>query len=131
MKHGPIALINEELPVIVLIPHDAVFHKTLSNLKEVESRGLRYWLAYDHRLCRTAERLRAALRSAYRRQARRQGVASGETGMVTSVQRDRGRNAMAIWRDLAQLTIIAKTKQKAANRVESLRKPRTRADAQT
>jgi glucosamine--fructose-6-phosphate aminotransferase (isomerizing) len=39
MKHGPIALINEEMPVVVLIPHDAVFAKTLSNLKEVESRG--------------------------------------------------------------------------------------------
>jgi len=39
MKHGPIALINEEMPVVVLIPHDGVFQKTLSNLKEVESRG--------------------------------------------------------------------------------------------
>ena len=47
MKHGPIALINEELPVIVLIPHDAVFHKTLSNLKEVESRGGRIIVVTD------------------------------------------------------------------------------------
>jgi len=39
MKHGPIALINEQMPVVVLIPHDGVFQKTLSNLKEVESRG--------------------------------------------------------------------------------------------
>ena len=39
MKHGPIALINEQMPVVVLIPHDGVFSKTLSNLKEVESRG--------------------------------------------------------------------------------------------
>ena len=39
MKHGPIALINEQMPVVVLIPHDGVFGKTLSNLKEVESRG--------------------------------------------------------------------------------------------
>jgi len=30
MKHGPIALINEEMPVVVLIPRDAVFQKTLS-----------------------------------------------------------------------------------------------------
>ena len=37
MKHGPIALINEEMPVVVIIPHDAVFQKSLSNLKEVES----------------------------------------------------------------------------------------------
>lgn len=39
MKHGPIALINEEVPVLVLLPKDATFAKTLSNLKEVESRG--------------------------------------------------------------------------------------------
>jgi glucosamine--fructose-6-phosphate aminotransferase (isomerizing) len=39
MKHGPIALINEEMPVVVLIPHDPVFAKTVSNMKEVESRG--------------------------------------------------------------------------------------------
>jgi glutamine---fructose-6-phosphate transaminase (isomerizing) len=39
MKHGPIALINEEVPVVFVMPHDRVFMKTLSNLKEVESRG--------------------------------------------------------------------------------------------
>src|SRR5208337_1814007 len=38
MKHGPIALIDETMPVVVIIPHDNVFEKTLSNLKEVESR---------------------------------------------------------------------------------------------
>src|SRR5438128_5692777 len=49
---------------------------------------LRYRLAYDHRLCRTVLHVFArALRSAYRRQARRYGLAGGETGMVTSVQR--------------------------------------------
>ncbi len=47
MKHGPIALINEEMPVIVLIPRDAVFQKTLSNLKEVESRGGRIIVVTD------------------------------------------------------------------------------------
>ena len=47
MKHGPIALINEEVPVVVLIPHDVVFHKTLSNLKEVESRGGRIIVVTD------------------------------------------------------------------------------------
>jgi len=47
MKHGPIALINEEMPVVVLIPHDAVFQKTLSNLKEVESRGGRIIVVTD------------------------------------------------------------------------------------
>jgi glucosamine--fructose-6-phosphate aminotransferase (isomerizing) len=39
MKHGPIALISEDVPVLVLLPNDAAFLKTLSNLKEVESRG--------------------------------------------------------------------------------------------
>jgi glucosamine--fructose-6-phosphate aminotransferase (isomerizing) len=47
MKHGPIALINEEMPVVVLIPHDAVFEKTLSNLKEVEARGGRIIVVTD------------------------------------------------------------------------------------
>jgi len=47
MKHGPIALINEEMPVVVLIPHDSVFQKTLSNLKEVESRGGRIIVVTD------------------------------------------------------------------------------------
>jgi len=47
MKHGPIALITEELPVVVLIPRDAVFQKTLSNLKEVESRGGRIIVLTD------------------------------------------------------------------------------------
>lgn len=39
MKHGPIALIDEKMPVIVLMPRDRYFEKTLGNLKEVESRG--------------------------------------------------------------------------------------------
>jgi glucosamine--fructose-6-phosphate aminotransferase (isomerizing) len=49
MKHGPIALINEEMPVVVIIPHDSVFQKTLSNLKEVESRGGRIIVVTDAR----------------------------------------------------------------------------------
>jgi glucosamine--fructose-6-phosphate aminotransferase (isomerizing) len=47
MKHGPIALINEEMPVVVIIPQDEVFQKTLSNLKEVESRGGRIIVVTD------------------------------------------------------------------------------------
>jgi glucosamine--fructose-6-phosphate aminotransferase (isomerizing) len=39
MKHGPIALIDEHMPVVVLVPRDEVYPKTLSNLREVESRG--------------------------------------------------------------------------------------------
>ena len=38
MKHGPIALVDENLPVVVLAPHDAWRDKTISNLREVKSR---------------------------------------------------------------------------------------------
>ncbi len=38
MKHGPIALIDESLPVIVICPRDAQYDKTLSNLEEVRAR---------------------------------------------------------------------------------------------
>jgi glucosamine--fructose-6-phosphate aminotransferase (isomerizing) len=47
MKHGPIALINESMPVVVLLPKDAVYGKTLSNMKEVESRGGRIIVVTD------------------------------------------------------------------------------------
>jgi glucosamine--fructose-6-phosphate aminotransferase (isomerizing) len=39
MKHGPIALIDEELPVVAVMPHDAVFEKMLSNIEEVKARS--------------------------------------------------------------------------------------------
>jgi glutamine---fructose-6-phosphate transaminase (isomerizing) len=39
MKHGPIALITPEMPVVVLAPNDALRAKTMGNAKEVESRG--------------------------------------------------------------------------------------------
>ncbi len=39
MKHGPIALIDEQMPVVVLAPHDAVFEKMLSNIEEVKARS--------------------------------------------------------------------------------------------
>ena len=39
MKHGPIALIDEDVPVIVIAPRDRVFEKTASNLEEVKARG--------------------------------------------------------------------------------------------
>ena len=48
MKHGPIALIDENMPVVVLIPNDNMFEKTLSNLKEVESRNGRIIAVTDH-----------------------------------------------------------------------------------
>ncbi len=39
MKHGPIALIDEELPVVVLAPRDNLHEKIISNIQEVKSRG--------------------------------------------------------------------------------------------
>jgi glucosamine--fructose-6-phosphate aminotransferase (isomerizing) len=39
LKHGPIALIDENMPVIVIAPHDRIFEKTVSNMQEVAARG--------------------------------------------------------------------------------------------
>jgi len=39
MKHGPIALIDERTPVVILAPHDELFEKTASNIQEVMARG--------------------------------------------------------------------------------------------
>jgi glucosamine--fructose-6-phosphate aminotransferase (isomerizing) len=39
LKHGPIALIDETIPVIVIAPYDRVFEKTASNMQEVAARG--------------------------------------------------------------------------------------------
>jgi glucosamine--fructose-6-phosphate aminotransferase (isomerizing) len=47
LKHGPIALIDESMPVIVIAPHDRVFEKTLSNMEEVAARGGRIILVTD------------------------------------------------------------------------------------
>jgi glucosamine--fructose-6-phosphate aminotransferase (isomerizing) len=39
LKHGPIALIDENMPVVVIAPFDQVFEKTVSNMQEVAARG--------------------------------------------------------------------------------------------
>ncbi|UCG39135.1 MAG: SIS domain-containing protein, partial [bacterium] len=39
MKHGPIALIDEKMPVLFLAPRDGVYEKVLSNMEEVKARG--------------------------------------------------------------------------------------------
>jgi glucosamine--fructose-6-phosphate aminotransferase (isomerizing) len=54
MKHGPIALIDETMPVIVIAPHDPVFEKTVSNMQEVAARGGRIILIADARAAREA-----------------------------------------------------------------------------
>ena len=38
MKHGPIALIDEMMPVVFIAPHDSVFEKLVSNVQEVKAR---------------------------------------------------------------------------------------------
>ncbi len=47
LKHGPIALIDETVPVIVIAPHDQIFEKTMSNMQEVAARGGRLILITD------------------------------------------------------------------------------------
>jgi glucosamine--fructose-6-phosphate aminotransferase (isomerizing) len=47
LKHGPIALIDETMPVIVIAPHDRVFEKTVSNMQEVAARGGKIILVTD------------------------------------------------------------------------------------
>jgi len=49
LKHGPIALIDESVPVIVVAPHDEVFEKTISNMQEVAARGGRIILITDQK----------------------------------------------------------------------------------
>jgi len=57
LKHGPIALIDETMPVVVIAPHDQIFEKTVSNMEEVAARGGRLVLVTD------AEGARAAANS--------------------------------------------------------------------
>ena len=47
LKHGPIALIDEKVPVIVVAPHDGLFEKTVSNMQEVAARGGKIILMSD------------------------------------------------------------------------------------
>ena len=49
LKHGPIALIDENMPVVVIAPHDGVFEKTVSNMQEVAARGGNIILMKDAR----------------------------------------------------------------------------------
>lgn len=49
LKHGPIALIDENMPVFVIAPYDAIFEKTVSNMQEVAARGGRIVLLTDER----------------------------------------------------------------------------------
>jgi glucosamine--fructose-6-phosphate aminotransferase (isomerizing) len=62
MKHGPIALIDENVPVIVIAPHDALFEKTVSNMQEVMARGGKVLLISDNEgLARAADQAWATI----------------------------------------------------------------------
>ncbi|MGW1423491.1 glutamine--fructose-6-phosphate transaminase (isomerizing) [Bradyrhizobium manausense] len=47
LKHGPIALIDEDMPIVVIAPFDGVFEKTVSNMQEVLARGGKIILITD------------------------------------------------------------------------------------
>ena len=57
MKHGPIALIDENMPVVVLAPRDGVYAKTLSNIEEVRARRGRVIAVVNDREDEIAERV--------------------------------------------------------------------------
>ena len=54
LKHGPIALIDENTPVVVIAPYDRVFEKTVSNMQEVAARGGNIILISDAKGAREA-----------------------------------------------------------------------------
>ena len=54
LKHGPIALIDEKMPVVVIAPYDRVFEKTVSNMQEVAARGGKIILMTDAQGAREA-----------------------------------------------------------------------------
>jgi glucosamine--fructose-6-phosphate aminotransferase (isomerizing) len=49
LKHGPIALVDENVPVIVMAPRDSLFEKTVSNMQEVMARGGKVLLITDQK----------------------------------------------------------------------------------
>ncbi len=65
MKHGPLALIEEGLPVIVIAPNDRYFEKTLSNTQEVISRGGKIFFISDIKKRLLSTNIRFRLRVEY------------------------------------------------------------------
>ena len=62
MKHGPLALIEEGLPVIVIAPKDKYFEKTLSNMQEVIARGGKIFFITDNKKDISNDNIRFGLR---------------------------------------------------------------------
>ena len=62
MKHGPLALIEEGLPVIIIAPKDKYFEKTLSNMQEVIARGGKIFFITDNKKKISNDNIRFGLR---------------------------------------------------------------------
>ena len=62
MKHGPLALIEEGLPVIIIAPRDKYFKKTLSNMQEVIARGGKIFFITDNKKEIANDNIRFGLR---------------------------------------------------------------------
>jgi glucosamine--fructose-6-phosphate aminotransferase (isomerizing) len=62
MKHGPLALIEEGLPVVVLAPKDRYFEKTISNMQEVIARGAKVILISNNNNRIISENVRHTLK---------------------------------------------------------------------
>lgn len=56
MKHGPIALIDEQLPVVVIAPHNETYEKVVSNMEEVRARGGKVLAITDQENANLAEK---------------------------------------------------------------------------
>ena len=62
MKHGPLALIEEGLPVIIIAPKDKYFEKTLSNMQEVIARGGKIFFFTDNKKDSLSDNIRFGFR---------------------------------------------------------------------
>lgn len=51
LKHGPLALVDDTMPVVCALPKDPLLEKVLSNLQEVRARGGELFLFSDHSIC--------------------------------------------------------------------------------
>ena len=65
MKHGPLALIEDGLPVIVIAPKDKYLEKTMSNMQEVIARGGKILLITDNKKEVINENIRFGVRVPY------------------------------------------------------------------
>ena len=62
MKHGPLALIEEGLPVVILAPKDRYFEKTISNMQEVIARGAKVLLITNENNSVISENIRFSIK---------------------------------------------------------------------